>query len=105
MLTADKGRYAGGIISMETQSGTNDYHGRAFFYYRNQSLNSNSWTDNSLRQSPASASTRRITALAAGGPVRIPHFYNGTNHTFFYAAWEGERFSQGQVIGAAFPRY
>ena len=48
VLTADKGRYAGGIISMETQTGTNEYHGRAFFYFRNQNLNSNDWTDNSL---------------------------------------------------------
>ncbi len=47
VLTADKGRYAGGIISMETQSGTNDYHGRSFFYFRNQDLNSNDWFDNS----------------------------------------------------------
>ena len=38
VLTADKGRYAGGIISMQTQTGTNDYHGRAFFYFRNESL-------------------------------------------------------------------
>ena len=36
VLTADQGRYAGGIISMQTQSGVNVYHGRAFFYLRNR---------------------------------------------------------------------
>ena len=51
MLTADKGRYAGGIITMETQSGTNLFHGRAFIYFRNENLNSNDWTDNSLGNS------------------------------------------------------
>ncbi len=102
VLTADKGRYAGGVISMETQSGTNQYHGRAFLYYRNQSLNSNTWTDNSLGNARQKFSQKNY-GLAAGGPVRIPHLYNGTNHTFFYAAWEGERFSQGAEIISSVP--
>ena len=102
VLTADKGRYAGGIISMETQSGTNQYHGRAFFYYRNQNLNSNDWTDNSLGN-PRQKFNQKNYGLAAGGPVRIPHLYNGTDHTFFYAAWEGERFSQGAEIISSVP--
>ncbi len=102
VLTADKGRYAGGIISMETQSGTNTFHGRAFFYLRNQNLNSNDWTDNSLDNARQDFQQRNY-GLAVGGPVRIPHFYNGTDHTFFYAAWEGERFSQGQIVESSIP--
>ncbi len=102
VLTADKGRYAGGIISMETQSGTNEYHGRGFFYFRNQNLNANDWTDNSLGNA-RQAFNQKNYGVAAGGPVRIPHFYNGTNHTFFYAAWEGERFSQGATIESSVP--
>jgi carboxypeptidase family protein len=102
VLTADKGRYAGGIISMETQSGTDTYHGRAFIYFRNQNLNSNDWTDNSLGN-PRQAFSQKNYGVAAGGPVRIPHVYNGTDHTFFYAAWEGERFSQGQEVITSVP--
>ena len=102
VLTADKGRYAGGVISMETQTGANQYHGRAFFYYRNQSLNSNNWTDNSLGNARQKFNQKNY-GLAAGGPIRIPHLYNGTNHTFFYAAWEGERFSQGAEIISSVP--
>lgn len=102
VLTADKGRYAGGIISMETQSGTNDFHGRAFFYFRNQNLNSNDWTDNSLGNSRQNFSQKNYGA-AVGGPVKIPRLYNGANRTFFYAAWEGERFNQGQVIESSVP--
>ncbi len=102
VLTADKGRYAGGIISMETQSGTNDYHGRAFFYFRNQDLNSNDWTDNSLGN-PRLAFDQKNYGVSVGGPVRIPHVYNGTNRTFFFASWEGERFSEGQTIISSVP--
>ena len=94
ILTADKGRYAGGIISMQTQSGTNDFHGRAFIYLRNESLNSNTWTDNSLGNTRQAFSQKNYGA-SVGGPIRLPHIYNGTDHTFFFGAWEGERFSQG----------
>lgn len=102
ILTADKGRYAGGVIEMQTQSGTNDFHGRAFFYFRNQSLNSNTWTDNSLGN-PRQDFNQKNYGLAGGGPVRIPHLYNGKDRTFFYAAWEGERFTQGQEIISSIP--
>ena len=102
VLTADKGRYAGGMISMETQSGTNQYHGRVFFYFRNQNLNSNDWTDNSLGN-PRQAFHQRTTATAVGGPVTIPHLYNGKDHSFFYVAWEGERFSKGQTDVTSVP--
>ena len=102
VLTADKGRYAGGIISMQTQSGTNDYHGRTFFYFRNENLNSNSWTDNSLANARQPFNQKNYGA-AVGGPIRIPHLYNGKDHTFFYAAWEGERFTEGQEIISSVP--
>ncbi len=102
VLTADQGRYAGGIISMQTQSGTNSYHGRAFLYFRNQDLNSNDWTDNSLGN-PRQDFQQKNYGLAGGGPVRIPHLYNGTDRTFFYGAWEGQRFGQGQVVESSIP--
>jgi hypothetical protein len=102
VLTADHGRYAGGIISMQTQSGVNTYHGRAFIYLRNEDLNSNDWTDNSLGN-PRQDFQQKNYGLAGGGPVRIPHLYNGTDHTFFYGAWEGQRFTQGQVVLSSIP--
>ncbi|MFC5863669.1 carboxypeptidase-like regulatory domain-containing protein [Acidicapsa dinghuensis] len=102
VLTADKGRYAGGLISMETQSGTNTYHGRAFFYFRNQNLDSNDWTDNSLGN-PRQDFHQYNYGVSAGGPVRIPHIYNGHDKTFFYGAWEGQRFHEGQEILTSVP--
>ncbi len=104
VLTADKGRYAGGIILMQSKSGTNDFHGRAFFYYRNESLNSNDWISNSSDPIiPRQPFNQKNYGAAVGGPVRVPHLYNGSDHTFFYAGWEGERFSQGQTIKSTIP--
>lgn len=102
VLTADKGRYAGGIISMQTQSGTNTYHGRGFFYFRNENLNSNDWFDNS-QGNPRQTFDQYNYGVSVGGPVRIPHFYNGQDKTFFYGAWEGQHFSQGQEIQTSVP--
>ena len=102
VLTADFGRYAGGIISMQTQTGTNQFHGRLFAYLRNQNLNSNDWTDNSLGN-PRQDFQQKNYGAAVGGPIRIPHAYDGRDRTFFYAAWEGERFSQGEVIESSVP--
>ena len=102
VLTADVGRYAGGIISMQTQSGTNKYHGRAFLYLRNQDLNSNSWQNNASAVARQDFSQKNY-GFAGGGPVRIPHLYNGKDHTFFYGAWEGQRFNEGQVVKSSVP--
>ena len=101
-LTADKGRYSGGIITIQTQNGTNVYHGRMFEYFRNQLLNSNDWLNNALgvqRQ----AFHQNNYGVSVGGPLNIPHFYKGKNRTFFFFGWEGERFSQSQNVQSSVP--
>ena len=92
VLTADKVVYAGGLITMETQSGTNQYHGRMFFYFRNQDLNSNDWTDNSLGKSRDRPFINTITGPSVGGPLTIPHLYNGKDHSFLFRVGRPEIF-------------
>ncbi len=101
-LTADKGRYSGGIITIQTQSGTNVYHGRVFEYFRNQLLNSNDWLNNALGV-PRQAFHQNNYGVSVGGPVSIPHFYSGKNRTFFFVGWEGERFSQSENVESSVP--
>ena len=38
-----------------------------------------------------------------GGPVSIPHVYNGANRTFFFFGWEGERYNTGQTVVTTVP--
>jgi len=102
VLTADHGRYSGGVISINTQSGTSDYHGRLFEYFRNQSLNSNGWMNNATDVTKQ-AFHQNNYGVAVGGPVWIPKVYKGKNKTFFYFGWEGERFSQGYVTKSSVP--
>jgi hypothetical protein len=102
VLTADRGRYSGGVITMNTKSGTNQFHGRLFEYFRNQLLNSNGWQNNSLGQT-RQAFHQNNYGLSVGGPVSIPHVYNGANRTFFFFGWEGERYSTGQTVVSTVP--
>jgi hypothetical protein len=102
VLTADHGRYSGGIISMNTQSGTSDFHGRLFEYFRNQDLNANDWSDNASGI-PIRKFHQNNYGISVGGPVWIPKVYVGKNRTFFYFGWEGERFSQGSTVKSSVP--
>ena len=102
VLTADHGRYSGGIITMNTKSGTNKFHGRLFEYFRNQILNSNGWQNNIL-DVPRLAFHQNNYGISIGGPVKIPHFYDGANKTFFYFGWEGERYNTGSPVITTVP--
>jgi len=101
-LTADIGRYSGGVITISSQSGTNDYHGRLFYYGRNQNLNANSWENNAfgIEKQPFHQNNY---GLAVGGPLTIPKVYKGKDKTFFFFAWEGERFSTSHLIQSSVP--
>ncbi len=102
VLTADHGRYSGGVITMNTKSGTNQYHGRLFEYFRNQLLNSNGWQNNSLGE-PRQAFHQNNYGLSLGGPISVHHLYNGSNRSFFFFGWEGERYNIGQTVVSTVP--
>ncbi len=101
-LTANYGRYSGGIISMQTKSGTNEYHGRVFEYFRNQTLNSNDWLSNALGI-PLQPFNQDNYGASIGGPLSVPHLYSGKKRTLFFFAWEGERFWQSQNVESSVP--
>jgi hypothetical protein len=91
------GRQPGGQVAIVTRSGTNDLHGTAFEYFRNDKLDANSWFGNynglkrpTLRQNDF--------GFTAGGPVLVPRVYDGRNRTFFFASYEGLRLIQPDVV-------
>src|SRR5262249_27674588 len=44
--SAETGRAGGGVINVITKSGTNDFHGTIFEYYRDKAMNANTWANN-----------------------------------------------------------
>jgi len=102
VLTADVSRYSGGVIMVSSQSGTKDYHGRLFYYGRNQNLNSNGWQNNALGVEKEPFHQNNY-GLAVGGPLSIPKVYKGKERTFFFFNWEAERFSTSSFAQASVP--
>ncbi len=104
-LPAEFGRTTGGIESFSTKAGTNDYHGVLYELFRNEDLDANVWGNNynlANNIGPRSASQRPLDRQndyggAFGGPLSIPHVYNGKDKTFFFFSWEQYRQTQGGV--------
>ena len=73
-------------ITFITKSGTNQLHGSLFEYLQNDAL------DATILNFSSKAPKRFNTFGGSfGGPVTIPHFYNGRDKTFFYVDYEGNR--------------
>ncbi len=110
-LPAEFGRTTGGIESFSTKAGTNSYHGSAYDIFRNTALDANTWgNDYALSQNPANRSPFQ-TPLdrqndyggTLGGPVIIPHLYNGKDRTFFFFSWEQYRQTNGGTQTSTVP--
>jgi hypothetical protein len=81
---------AAGTFMYTLKSGTNVFHGSAFGFLRNEALNANSWANNYFGL-PKGRDREVDYGFSAGGPVVVPHVYNGRNKTFFFAAFEQYR--------------
>lgn len=84
-FTADTG-LAQGVVQQTTKGGTNQLHGDANFTIRNEAFNANSFGNN--HQGIARPKYRLFQGGGAiGGPVDIPHIYNGRDKLFFFASF------------------
>jgi hypothetical protein len=79
-------------IQIRTRSGTNRYNGSASWNVRNTALDANTWANNHTlingKATPLNWSNNNQYTVAYGGPIQIPHVYNGKNKTFFYTLFE-----------------
>ncbi|MBV9085401.1 MAG: TonB-dependent receptor, partial [Acidobacteriaceae bacterium] len=89
-VPAEFGRTGGGIVNLVTKSGGNQVHGTAYDFFRNDLLNANNWFNN-RSGTPRPATTTNQFGFTIGGPVVLPHFYDGHNKTFWFFNYEGLR--------------
>jgi len=100
-VSAEYGRNSGAIVNIATRSGSNQYHGEAFEFLRNEALDARNFFD--ARKPPFK---RNQFGFNIGGPVMLPHFgdggpifsYDGKNETFFFFSYEGTRQRQGLTL-------
>ena len=92
---AEFGHMPGAQVSVVTRSGTNQFHGTLFDYFRNDALDANDWFANSraLQKPPL---RQNDFGGVLGGPIL-------KNRTFFFFSYEGLRLRQPQVAITAVP--
>ena len=91
-FSAEFGRAGGAVINVVTKSGTNEWHGSVFEFFRDESLNAN---------------TPILTARGAKRPKSQINQFGGTlggplkrNRAFFFFAYDGQRSNIPNVVDA-----
>ena len=83
--------YGGGAnqINLSTRSGTNQIHGTAYDFFRNDALDAKGYfTPHGSKNPPL---RQNQFGYVLSGPVVVPHLYNGRDKSFFLANYEGLR--------------
>jgi hypothetical protein len=89
---AEFGRSSGAQIQVITKSGTKDFHGTGYWFWRHESLNANLWRNNiEGRQRPLERRTQ--TGFNIGGPVLLPgtRFNRNKDKLFFFVGMEWQQ--------------
>ena len=99
--SAEFGRAGGGMVSVITKSGTNQFHGDLYEFVRNNDFAANNFLNNANKLNLGSNGTAQVPALhynnfgwTLGGPVVIPKVYGrdrNKNKTFFFFSEEWRR--------------
>ena len=106
--TAEQGRNSGANVAIATRSGTNEFHGTVFHFFRNSALNANEFFNNAQKyqalarndQATADRFSRpdlKLNQFGAevGGPII-------KNKTFFFGSYQDQRISVTQPIARSF---
>lgn len=131
-FSAEYGRASGGRVNLRTKSGTNQFRGRAFMFFRDDNLNANTYYNNFsftgfvVDNTPGSPTLNQIIftttrpplarlpfteynpGFVLSGPVTLPFgegksVYDGKNRTFFSVAYEYNNLLDTTLIDAYVP--
>src|SRR5258708_1051793 len=84
--SAEYGKTSGGVVNAITRSGTNAFHGSVYEFLRNSALDTRNFFEDPTK--PKASFKRNQFGGAIGGPII-------KNRTFFFADYEGVRYSKG----------
>jgi hypothetical protein len=90
-----------GQIVVTSKGGTNLVHGSGFWYYQDNKWNAIPYTYPTTTTKPLYHGA--TFGGSAGGPVVIPHFFNGHDKSFFFGDYEGWRFPNQETLQETVP--
>jgi hypothetical protein len=96
-MPAEIGRGAAGFTNIMTRSGASGFHGSFFEFVRNSAFDARNYFDHPTPAYPGRIPPfrRNEFGFTNGGPVYIPHIYDGRSRTFYFGQYQGFR----QVLG------
>ena len=99
---ADTGQNAGSVMNVVIKSGTNQIHGSAYELHRDAALDAANYFED-LAGRPKAPFVWNEFGATIGGPVVIPHLYDGRNRTFFFGGYDGSRLRLGTTLRGLAP--
>jgi Carboxypeptidase regulatory-like domain len=89
----------GGVVNIVTKAGTNSYHGSGWEFLRSNSFDAPPYYISTTTPS------YHLNTFGGqmGGPIRIPHLYDGRNKTFFEIGAEGTHYSKSGSTNILIP--
>ena len=97
VMPAEIGRGASGFTNVLTRSGLDALHGSVFEFLRNSSLDARNYFDYSSPASPGRIPPfkRNEFGFTNGGPIVLPHVYDGRGKAYYFGEYQGFRQVQG----------
>ncbi len=105
---AEFGKAGGGIVTVTTKGGSQDFHADARWFHRNDSLNANSYFNN-LAAHPRALYRYNYYGFDVSGPIYLPKWLGGFNRSrnklfFFYnEEWYNQLTPQASAINVEMP--
>jgi len=101
-FSAEYGRSGAAVLNATIKSGTNELHGAVWEFFRNDKLDAADFFENAGGR-PKGELRQNQFGVSAGGPVVIPHLFDGRNKVFFFGDYEGFRRIQGTILTGGVP--
>lgn len=109
LYSADTGRAGGAQINVVTKSGSSQYHGSLYEFFRNDKLAANNWSNNAnsvnLINGKAAVPPLRWNNFGGtiGGPVPLGRLNKDKNKTFFFFSEEARRIHTYSTLNPTLP--
>jgi hypothetical protein len=93
---AEYGKFSGAVMNAITKSGTNSFHGDAFWFLRNDAFDANNYFANAVPNPTKTKLQRNQFGAVGGGPIL-------KDRLFFFVDYQGTRQTQGAVTTTTLP--
>jgi len=101
-FSAEFGRSGAAVLNATIKSGTNEFHGDVWEFFRNDKLDAANFFENA-HNIPKGELRQNQFGFTAGGPVYIPKVFDGRNKVFIFGDYQALRRVQGTVLSGSVP--